>query len=306
VTPTYLDQYIAAARDVSLRAVGNGQAKPARAEYVANNKNCTVHIDGLPLGTRDGLLVEHHFPADGEYVFNLSVSTEPGAELRAYPHGWLEYRHTAILTIDGVKVFEASLGGEDDLRDLDHLQIVAVNAIKDRFKNIRVPVTAGDREVVATFIARDPAESDYQLESFVPGEGVTDVPQMRGFDVVGPYSPTGISVETRSRERIFVCRPASAADELPWRLPPPPVDENRDVSGIGDTSLSATYSLPRVRMIFIRPSASKVDGASAHSERAKQRTDRRKLAHATRRQRGDIGHIQESTTLIIDPKKMAG
>ena len=33
VTPTYLDQYIAAARDVSLRAVGNGTAKPARAEY---------------------------------------------------------------------------------------------------------------------------------------------------------------------------------------------------------------------------------------------------------------------------------
>ena len=215
VTPTYLDQYIAAARDVSLRAVGNGTAKPARAEYAATTKNRTVHIDGLPLGTRDGLLVDHYFPADGEYVFNLNVSTEPGAELRAYPRGWLEYRHTAILTIDGAKVFEASLGGEDDLRDLDHLQIVAVNAIKDRFKNIHVPVKAGNREVVATFIARDPAESDYQLESFVPGEGVPDVPQMRGLDVVGPYSPTGISVETRSRERIFVCRPASTADELP-------------------------------------------------------------------------------------------
>ncbi len=215
VTPTYLDQYIAAAREVSLRAVGSGAAKPARAEYVANNKNRTVHIDGLPLGTRDGLLVEHFFPADGEYVFNLNVSTEPGAELRAYPRGWLEYRHTAILTIDGVKVFEASLGGEDDLRDLDHLQIVAVNAIKDRFKNIRVPVKAGNREVVATFIARDPAESDYQLQGFVPGEGVPDVPQMRGFDVVGPYSPTGISEETRSRERIFICHPASTADELP-------------------------------------------------------------------------------------------
>jgi Protein of unknown function (DUF1592)/Protein of unknown function (DUF1588)/Protein of unknown function (DUF1585)/Protein of unknown function (DUF1587)/Protein of unknown function (DUF1595)/Planctomycete cytochrome C len=215
VTPTYLDQYIAAARDVSLRAVGNGAAKPARAEYVATTKNRTVHVDGLPLGTRDGLLVEHYFPADGEYVFNLTVSTEPGAELRAYPRGWLEYRHTAILTIDGVKVFEASLGGEDDLRDLDHLQIVAVNAIKDRFKNIRVPVKAGNREVVATFIARDPAESDYQLQGFVPGEGVPDVPQMRGFDVVGPFSPTGISEETRSRARIFTCHPASGADELP-------------------------------------------------------------------------------------------
>ncbi len=146
VTPTYLDQYIAAARDVSLRAVGQPAGRPSARRVRRYNQNRTVHIDGLPLGTRDGLLVDHYFPADGEYVFNLNVSTEPGAELRAYPRGWLEYRHTAILTIDGAKVFEASLGGEDDLRDLDHLQIVAVNAIKDRFKNIHVPVKAGNRE----------------------------------------------------------------------------------------------------------------------------------------------------------------
>ena len=100
------------------------------------------------------LLVEHYFPADGEYVFSLRVSSEPGAELRAYPQGWLEYEHTALLTIDGAKMFEANLGGEDDLRDVDHFQIAAVTAIKDRFRNIRIPVKAGYRQVGATFIAR--------------------------------------------------------------------------------------------------------------------------------------------------------
>jgi hypothetical protein len=215
VTPTYLDQYIAAAREVSLLAVGNPQAKPARAEYVSTNRNRTAHVDGLPLGTRDGLVVEHYFAADGEYVFNMDVSTEPGAELRAYPHGWLEHEHTAILTIDGVKVFEGTLGGEDDLRDLDRYQIVTVNAIKDRFRNIRLPVKAGYREVGATFIARPHAESDYQLQSLVPGEGVPDVPQMRGVEIVGPYSASGISEATRSRERIFSCYPSKTADEPP-------------------------------------------------------------------------------------------
>ena len=214
VTPTYLDQYIAAAREVSMRAVGSPAAKARRSEYLAHNANHTVHVDGLPLGTRDGLAVEHYFPSDGDYVFNLNVNTESGAELRAYPHGWLDYEHTAILTIDGVKVFEGKLGGEKDLRDLDRYQIVTVNAIKDRFRNIRRPVKAGYHEVVATFIARDPAESDYHLQSFVPGEGVPDVPQMRGFDVVGPYEPSGIET-TRSRERIFTCRPTAPADELP-------------------------------------------------------------------------------------------
>jgi hypothetical protein len=215
VTPTYLDQYIAAAREVSLRAVGSPKPKLARAEYVATNRNHSVHVDGLPLGTRDGLAVTHHFPADGEYVFNLRVSAEPGAELSAYRRSWLAYRHRVILAIDGERVFEGELGGEDDLRDLDRYQIVTVNAIKDRFRGIRLPVTAGDREVVATFVARTRAESDYVLEGFVPGEGVPDVPLMLGFDVTGPYEPTGLSGGLQSRERIFICEPQSAVDELP-------------------------------------------------------------------------------------------
>jgi hypothetical protein len=215
VTPTYLDQYIAAARDVSLRAVGSPQPKLARAEYVADNRNHSLHVDGLPLGTRDGLAVTHHFPADGDYVFNLRVSSEPGAELSAYRRSWLAYEHTVVMSIDGVKVFEGRLGGEGDLRDLDRYQIVTVNAIKDRFRNIRLPVKAGDREVVATFIARAHAESDYILQGFVPGEGTPDVPLMLGFDVTGPYEPTGISEQTASRERIFVCTPQTAEQELP-------------------------------------------------------------------------------------------
>ncbi len=213
VSPTYLDQYIAAAREISIKAVGNPKPAPARAEYLTKTKNHTVPVEGLPLGTRDGVVVRHYFPADGEYVFNLKVSSEPGAELRAYPQGWLEYEHTAILTIDGAKVFEASLGGEKDLRDVDHFQIAAVNAIKDRFHNIRLQVKAGYRDVGAAFIARSYAESDHRLQALTPGEGVPDVPQMLGVELVGPYGPSGISEPTQARERIFVCYPETEEQE---------------------------------------------------------------------------------------------
>jgi len=224
VSPTYLDQFIAAAREVAIKAVGNPAPSPARAEYLSKVKNHSAPVEGLPLGTRDGLVVEHYFPADGEYVFNLGVSSEPGAELRAYPQGWLEYEHTAILTIDGAKMFEANLGGEEDLRMVDHLQIAAVNEIKDRFRNIRLPVKAGYRRVAATFIARSYAESDHRLQAFIPGEGIPDVPQMLGLEVVGPYEPTGISEQTQTRERIFICYPeteeqqASCAERILTRL----------------------------------------------------------------------------------------
>ena len=41
----------------------------------------------------------------------------------------------------------------------------------------------------------------------MPGEGVPDVPQMLGVELVGPYGPSGISEPTQTRERIFVCYP---------------------------------------------------------------------------------------------------
>jgi len=215
VSPTYLDQFIAAAREVAIKAVGNPAPAPARAEYLSKVKNHSAPVEGLPLGTRDGLVVEHYFPADGEYVFNLGVSSEPGAELRAYPQGWLEYEHTAILTIDGAKMFEANLGGEEDLRVVDHLQIAAVNEIKGRFRNIRLPVKAGYRRVAATFIARSYAESDHRLQAFIPGEGIPDVPQMLGIEVVGPYEPTGISQQTQTRERSSSAIPSTKKNKLP-------------------------------------------------------------------------------------------
>ncbi len=89
----------------------------------------------------------------------------------------------------------------------------AVEAIRRRFHNIRVPVTAGYHEIGATFVARSVAESDYWLESFVPGEGIPDVPRVLGLEVVGPYDASGIGGTTKSRERIFSCYPSAAEQE---------------------------------------------------------------------------------------------
>ncbi len=191
VTPTHIDQYLAAARDISIQAVGERAPEVARADYRVKRGNNTEHVDGLPLGTRDGLLVEHQFPADGVYEFNLTVSSIPGSELRGYPYGWLEYAHELALVIDGAKVFSAPIGGDEDSRALDQGQIQAVEAIKNRFRHVRVAVKAGRRSVGAAFVARSFAEGDYLLQSLVPGEGVPDVPRLYGMEIIGPFDPTG-------------------------------------------------------------------------------------------------------------------
>ncbi len=215
VTPTHIDQYLAAARDISIAAVGQRRPEVTRADYRVKRGNQTEHVDGLPLGTRDGMLVEHLFPADGVYEFNLTVSSIPGSELRGYPYGWLEYPHQLALVIDGQKVFADHIGGDEDSRALDQGQITAVEAIKDRFRHIRVAVKAGRHTIGATFVAHSFAEGDYLLQSLVPGEGVPDIPRLYGLEIIGPYDPTGIAAPTESRARIFSCYPQSTVEERP-------------------------------------------------------------------------------------------
>ena len=213
VTPTHIEQYVAAARDISIMAVGEKAPAPTRADYRSERGLRTAHVDGLPLGTRDGLLVEHNFPADGTYEINLNISSIPGSELRGYPYGWLEYEHTVAVTIDGAKVFADNIGGEIDSKALDQGQIKEVEAIKNRFRGIRVDVKAGRRSVGAAFVARSFAEGDYLLQSLVPGEGVPDIPRLYGMEIIGPYEPTGIAEPTESRARIFSCYPENESEE---------------------------------------------------------------------------------------------
>ncbi|HEY3517561.1 MAG TPA: DUF1592 domain-containing protein [Gammaproteobacteria bacterium] len=213
VTPTHIEQYVAAARDISIMAVGEKAPAPTRADYRAERGLRTAHVDGLPLGTRDGLVVEHDFPADGTYEINLNISSIPGSELRGYPYGWLEYEHAVAVTIDGKKVFGGNIGGEVDSKALDQGQIKEVEAIKDRFRGIRVDVKAGRRNVGAAFVSRSFAEGDYLLQSLVPGEGVPDIPRLYGMEIIGPYDPSGIAEPTESRARIFSCYPQNESEE---------------------------------------------------------------------------------------------
>jgi mono/diheme cytochrome c family protein len=209
VSPSFLDQYISAARVVSTRALGNPSPRPGSATYrPPRGTDQGVHVDGLPLGTRGGLQIEHLFPSDGDYKLNIG-----GLATAGYVRG-MEYRHTLVATIDGAKVFEAQIGGEEDLKAIDQQQASAVAAVNGRFQNIPVKVTAGPHKVGVTFIARSYAESDEVLFSFKPGVGEERIPRVGSLEVVGPYNPAGIG-DTPSRRRVFVCKPANADDELP-------------------------------------------------------------------------------------------
>ena len=55
VSPSFLDQYLSAARAVAVQAVGEMPEHPIGIQYVVKNPTTQAfHVDGLPLGTRGG------------------------------------------------------------------------------------------------------------------------------------------------------------------------------------------------------------------------------------------------------------
>jgi mono/diheme cytochrome c family protein len=212
VSPSFLEQYIAAARIISEMAVGLPNAKrDSRVYYAEPGTNQNYHVAGMPLGTRGGMLVEHFFPADGEYEIDLG-----GLARARYVEG-LDYRHRLIVVLDGKKVFEDEIGGPDDVEAVDLRQAAAVAAINGRFENIRLSVTAGPHKIAATFVARTMSESDAVLQPFIPGggevgiiEGEESPLKIERLEINGPFTSSGLS-DTPSRTRIFGCRPVTDA-----------------------------------------------------------------------------------------------
>src|SRR6185436_5349551 len=165
------------------------------------------HIEGLPLGTRGGILIHHNFPLDAEYDFNVFLLRN----IVGYMPG-LEWPHELEIAIDGERVFIAPVGGDEDNLASDKNMSAAANAIDERLRT-RAFVTAGPHDVTVAFLERSAAETHEPLELHTRN---LDLQDMNGLPIVdyvnlrGPFDATGPG-DTPSRERVFTCRPADDA-----------------------------------------------------------------------------------------------
>ena len=207
VSPTFLDQYLAAARSVAVQAVGNPSSRPVGTPYSNPFGGPQhTHVEGLPLGTRGGFAVDHIFPADGDYELNINNMA------RALWVEGMEFENTLVAMVDGVKIYEVVIGGDADQKAIDQKGDAPVDAINQRLKNIRFQAKAGQHRVVVTFRARSYAESDSRLALLVPGGGEDRVLKVTNFEIRGPFKTDGVS-DSGSRKRIFSCYPKTPAEE---------------------------------------------------------------------------------------------
>ncbi|HET9942646.1 MAG TPA: DUF1592 domain-containing protein, partial [Terriglobia bacterium] len=207
MSPSFLDQYVGAARLAARLAVG--EPAPKQARYPLPTGDQSVHIDGLPLGTRGGMKFQHNFPADGEYRFTI-LNLDVGLYTRT-----VETRHTLVILIDGREVFRQSIGGPEDLRIADQGGAEGRAQIMERFSKIPVQVRAGARDVVVTFIDRGAAQTDGFVSAPTTGgfgQGLRAALMIDGVTVGGPFNSSGVSM-TPSRERLFICQPQPGQEE---------------------------------------------------------------------------------------------
>jgi mono/diheme cytochrome c family protein len=221
VSPSFMEQYLSAARRAARLAIGEPVPKMAKVTIPATQSGASA----FPLGTRGGIArggirFFHVFPADGEYHFN--VPEEDFLDMGLYPRG-AQTAATLLILIDGVEKVRKDIGGPEyiDLADRDGPE--GRKAILAKVASA-VPVTAGRHEVVMTYIERARSLSNDATAGggFIGGNfggnlggRVSDVPIIQtAIEIEGPFAPTGLSMSA-SRSKIFICQPKSEAEERP-------------------------------------------------------------------------------------------
>ena len=229
VSPTLFERYLSAARKLSRLAVGLPPSGPVIDTYDIPRRMLQDDYlsEDLPLGSRGGVSIRHHFPVDGEY--DISVRLQRTS--REYMIGLGEF-HQLEIRVDGerVRVLTVGQGGKGwpapvsfagNLQGDAEWELYALTG--DTSFQGRFPVQAGQRVVGVSFVDRRTMPEDpFQLRPPASARfatlGSDEVPEenpaVAAVSIGGPYHVTGTS-ETPSRLQIMVCRPANGADEEP-------------------------------------------------------------------------------------------
>jgi mono/diheme cytochrome c family protein len=208
VSPSFIEQYVHAAHNVALAALGKADSRPQGWSFRAAPGNQLTHVPGLPLGTRGGILANVDLPADGEYHINIADMAN---------HIWgngMEYENPLVVTVDNKIVYQTVVGGEEDMKLYDQVQSGALDRVNARLKNIKFQTTAGPHKIGVTFRRQSFAQSDDQLQILAPGGGQDRSYRVSSFQLLGPFDAKGLS-STPSRDRIFACNPARDKTKTP-------------------------------------------------------------------------------------------
>ena len=232
VSPTLIDRYLAAARRISQLVVGDAALRPVAHTYPVHggvNQDGAVSLD-LPLGSRGGIAVEHHFPVAGEYVIRVSLRKQEYGYVRG-----MGRPHLMDVRLDGARVGTFTVGREwedgqlppmgyagkfdqvYDSRSFPAWEAYALNA--DKGLDVRATVTGGRHRVGVAFERQSalpegllPLPADRSSYSHGQDEMQDGNPAVSVVQIIGPYDPDE-TADLAIRDALLACEPAAAAAE---------------------------------------------------------------------------------------------
>jgi hypothetical protein len=203
VSPVLLERYLSAARKISRAAVGDMTLPVSYQTYSvphALTQNDRLS-EAAPAGSRGGTAIHHFFPVDGEYEISVSLQRSRDDEYLGF-----ERERKLDLRLDDQRLQLFTLAPSQKKI------VLGGGTPPDAKLKVRLSVKAGSREIGATFLKDtvlkegviDRIRSDDVQQYF---EGVGSVTVAGPFNVEGPG-------ETLTRDKIFICHPSRAADEM--------------------------------------------------------------------------------------------
>ena len=208
LSPTLLERYLAAAQKISRLAMGSPVKTPgANVILLPPDLTQEDHIEGLPFGTRGGTIVHYTFPVDAEYEIQIRLMRDRNENIEG-----LTEPHQMELALDGERVELFSVAPKRVSQQAQYY----TDADADTHLKVRMTVKAGPHDIGVTFIKKDSALLETQLQPYQAHFNYYRHPRTQpavySVSVTGPFDATGVG-DTPSRRRIFVCRPAKPSDE---------------------------------------------------------------------------------------------
>jgi hypothetical protein len=268
LSPTLLNRYVSAAEKISRMAIGAPRRTPGGDTFrLPPDLTQEDHVEGLPPGTRGGTLLDYTFPRDAEYEIQIRLTRDRNEEVEG-----LREPHELVVLIDKAQVKSFTVKPPTD-RNFDKV---------DSHLKVRVPVTAGPRQVGVTFLKnpsslletkREPYRSRFNMHRH-PRIG----PAIYQISINGPYNATGPG-DTPSRRRVFGSdwsaglRPGSVESEQKGRVGDRRSDEVARAEKVLSTLIRLAYRRPVTTNDLAKPmefyrNARATDGFEAGIEAA--------------------------------------
>jgi mono/diheme cytochrome c family protein len=229
ISSTLVEAYVSGAQKISRLAIGEAEPPTLVVYRAPEDTSQDYHVEGLPFGTRGGLLVKHVFPSDGEYT--LTVTPIFGDNMSPTGFGSVPCERLEILLdgerlqlldwVGGGRLPAANCGGrrQAETRSGQSGPEAFFGGRNGRPMRVRFTTTAGAHEVGVTFLQTNFAPTLDLDRHFArstvqtgPTPGYTFFPHVGTVRIEGPYNAER-AADSPSRRRIFACRPTSAANE---------------------------------------------------------------------------------------------